>query len=159
MDKDIYISKFHKKFVVMKTTDNYLIKMIGENNVAACMISKKLIIINKYETELWGDEHYDAIESHEICHFLAKHVERDNIQSEKEADKMAYTLLKSLNLKKSAILIYDRFEDFHKLKINDFKLKFKLKVIIFSFILKKILRLDNIRRIYTSKKKKLWQII
>lgn len=151
-NNDVYISKFHNKFIVLKTDDDYLIKVIGTNNVAFCVLSKKMIIINKNETFNWKEEHYLSIEAHEICHYIANHTERADIQSEKEADKMAFILLNFFHKPKAAVLIKERFEEFYKIPIKTFKLSFKLKAKLILFLLKKIVRLDRLVRIYNSKK-------
>jgi hypothetical protein len=151
-----YLSSLHNKFIVMESDNEYILKIIGKNNDAICLIEDKLIIINKNISKNWENKHYLAVEAHEISHYLAGHNERNNIQSEKEADKMAYIILNYKSFKNASKLIEDRFYKNYKIHIKDFKIsnKLKLKILFFIFklYLKKLFCLDTNKKIYNSKK-------
>lgn len=153
---NFYLSFLHSDFIVIVTDDDFILKVIGKDNVAICLLDKKLIIINKLLSKNWGKEHYMAIEAHEISHYIAGHYEIDNIQSEKEADKMAYIILKINNFYESSKLIEERFNEKYKINIKDFKLnnklKIKISIFIFKFYFKKIFGLDRKKNIYNFKK-------
>jgi hypothetical protein len=135
MISNLYKSKIDNRFIVV------ISKHPGINKISDdAILDKKnnVIIINGFKSQNWNEEHFLCIEAHEISHNICNHKDYGNIKFEMEADKMAFLILKFLNKYKSAEIIKDRFYMLYRIKINKFRLKFRLKIKLIIFLVKKL---------------------